>query len=82
MTEARAIASVVQRDEVTKLLIVSSPLHLPRCRLALRRVLPSSCELIPVACEPSSEGILLELAKRVGYWLFATRFSRLEKPET
>lgn len=68
MTEARAVASIAARDDVARLLVVSSPEHLPRCRLALRRFLRGSCEIIPVPCAPSGDGSTLELTKYIAYW--------------
>ena len=70
MTEARALATVVDEAELESVLIISSPEHLPRCVLALRTVVTPACRLIPVASAPSNEPPLetaRELAKLAGY---------------
>ncbi|GMR24714.1 MAG: hypothetical protein BMS9Abin37_3306 [Acidobacteriota bacterium] len=71
MTEARALAAVIDEAELRSVLIVSSPEHLPRCLLALRTVVTPACKLIPVASAASNEPIARELAKLAGYGIVA-----------
>ena len=75
MTEARALAAVIEEAELRSVLIVSSPEHLPRCLVALRTVVMPVCRLIPVASAPSHEPpgleVARELAKLTGYAIAA-----------
>lgn len=71
LSEARALASVVAQSELTKVLVVSSAEHLPRCLLALRTVLTTDCELVPVASHSSGEPLGVEIVKLAGYGVFS-----------
>ena len=75
MTEARALAAVIDEAELRSVLIVSSPEHLPRCFVALRTVVAPACRLIPVASAPSNElpglAVARELAKLAAYGIAA-----------
>lgn len=82
MTEARALAALIDEAALRSVLIVSSPEHLPRCFVALRTVVTPECKLIPVASAPSDEPIARELAKLAGYGIaaipgFFRRLSRI-----
>jgi len=71
LTEARALAAVIEEEGLESVLVVSSPEHLPRCMVALRTFVPSSCRLVPVASAPSDEPLGPELAKLAGYGIAA-----------
>lgn len=74
MTEARALAKVIDEAELSSVMIVSSPEHLPRCVLALSTVVAPGCKLIPVASAPSNDPPLekaRELVKLAGYGIAA-----------
>lgn len=71
MTEARALADVIEEKRLQSVLVVSSPEHLPRCMLALKTFVPAERRLIPVASAPSDEPLAAELAKLAGYGLAA-----------
>ena len=75
MTEARALAAVIDEAELRSVLIVSSPEHLPRCLVALRTVVTPACKLIPVASahsnEPTGLAVARELTKLAGYGIAA-----------
>lgn len=71
LSEARALAQVIDRAGLRSILIVSSPEHLPRCVLALRTVAPAECAVIPVASAPSGEPLSREVVKIAGYGVFA-----------
>lgn len=71
MTEARALATVIEDSKLQSVIVVSSPEHLPRCVVALTSVADPDCQLIPVGSEPSDESLGRELAKLVGYGIAA-----------
>ena len=71
MTEARALAAVIDEAELRSVLIVSSPEHLRRCFVALRAVVTPACKLTPVASAPLNQPIGPELAKLAGYGIAA-----------
>ena len=75
MSEARALATVIDEAELRSVLIVSSPEHLPRCLVALRTVVTPACRLIPVPSVSSNEPprleVARELAKLAGYGIAA-----------
>ena len=76
MSEARALATVIDEAELRSVLIVSSPEHLPRCLVALRTVVTPACRLIPIPSvsshEPPRLEVARELAKLAGYGIAAT----------
>jgi uncharacterized SAM-binding protein YcdF (DUF218 family) len=76
-SEARALAGVIGRERISKLLVVSHPEHLPRCVLSLEAFLPVSSRvvLVPIPCEETERrsfelrsSRLGELVKYAGYW--------------
>lgn len=74
LSEAQALASLIDQrgpKAIDKVLLVSSPEHLPRCLLALRTVLTTDCELIPVASPAAGEPLGLEIVKLAGYGVFS-----------
>jgi uncharacterized SAM-binding protein YcdF (DUF218 family) len=71
MTEARALAAVIDEDGLESVLVVSSPEHLPRCLVALSNFVAPGCRLIPVASDASDEPLGSELAKLAGYTVAA-----------
>ena len=71
LTEARALAELIEEDGLQTVLVVSSPEHLPRCLVALRTFVPSERRLVPVASAPSDERLGSELAKLAGYGIAA-----------
>jgi uncharacterized SAM-binding protein YcdF (DUF218 family) len=79
-SEARAVAELVEREGISKLIVVSHPEHLRRCLLSLESFLGDSATvvLVPVPClEREASRFELgssrpaELVKYAGYWILA-----------
>lgn len=71
-SEARALARLVAREGVRKLIVISHRQHLRRCLLGLLALLPESCEVIPIASPPDdaegpSPGRIQEALKLLTY---------------
>ncbi|HEY7697699.1 MAG TPA: hypothetical protein VIE88_04745, partial [Vicinamibacteria bacterium] len=51
-SETRALARLVAREGISRLIVISHRQHLRRCLLGLRALLPNSCTVIPIASPP------------------------------
>jgi len=67
LTEARALAELIERLELRDVLLLSSKAHLPRCLLSVRMFLRPPCRLRPIATPEESSGAVKETLKMSGY---------------
>lgn len=71
MSEAQALSAVAEQSKLSKILLVSSAEHLPRCVLAMHAALTTECHVVPVASESTGGPLGRELLKLAGYSVFS-----------
>lgn len=67
LSEARALASILEASDAEKILVVSSGEHLRRCLLSLRTFLSARYQLVPVSSGLGRDAAVTELFKLTGY---------------